>query len=224
MHQYSMDRKIRERIVYITVVLSAALSIALKEVCADILSGLDSIIAGSSVLADLAFKSAEIIPNVIGIPVIYWILSTVFDKWLWKTKPINLILKVPDLNGVWEGTLCSSYDGQSIPMKLEIHQTWNKIECTSYFDKSGSTSNVAAVYSEESGGPVLYFGFHNQSKDISTGTQSYDGYNILHVRKDKLTGEYFNNRPNPKKTVKGGNLGTIELTLNKKGKRNGCNK
>ena len=217
MHQYSIDKKTRERVIYVLVILSVAFSQALKSLFAGQISCLTNAVNSSEALSGFAstIKMTELIPNLIGVPVLYWLLSLVFDKCLWRLKPLNRILAVPDLNGIWEGTLCSSHENQSIHMSLEIRQTWKKIECKAFFDKSSSSSNVAALYSEVSGGPILYFGFHNQSKDISTGTQSYDGYNILRIKTDSMSGEYFNNRPSSKKSEKGGNLGTIELTLNK---------
>lgn len=221
MHQYSIDRKIREKIIYIIVTLSVVISMLLTNAFANKFANLDGFIASSSELTEIItiIKITELVPNFFGVPAIYWILSKSFDKWLWKAKLIKRILNVPDLNGIWKGSLISSYNNQSICMKLEIKQTWNKIECTSYFDKSMSTSNVAAIYTEDSGGPVLYFGFHNQSNDVTNKMQSYDGYNILHISDGKLSGKYFNDRPNPKKTITGGNLGTIELSLNKEDRR-----
>lgn len=65
---------------------------------------------------------------------------------------------------------------------------------------------------EDNRGISIYFGFHNDSTDIASGMQSYDGYNILTmIDNDTISARYFNNRPNPKKSVKGGNMGTFNL-------------
>ena len=97
-------------------------------------------------------------------------------------------------------------------MKLDVIQTWSEISFRSTFPKSTSSSNTAAIHMEDNRGVSIYFGFHNNSTDIETGMQSYDGYNILTmVDKNTLSARYFNNRPNPKKSIKGGNMGTFSL-------------
>lgn len=213
MHRYSIDKKDRETILYVLVIVSVALSLMLKTLLSDICIQLANTIEKATWLADFAdiIQSTELIPNVIGVPVVYWVLSSVFNKWLWKIKPLNKILGVPDLNGIWQGSLHSSHDDMDYEMELDVKQTWTKIQCTSKFKSSQSFSNVAALYSEGIEGNVLYFAFHNQSNDVGTGNQQYDGYNILILEGEKLSGRYFNNRASLKKANKGGNLGTIEL-------------
>lgn len=213
MHRYSIDKKGRETILYILVIVSVALSFMLKTLLSDICIQLANTIKKATWLADFAdiIQSTELIPNVIGVPVVYWALSSVFNKYLWKIKPLNKILGVPDMNGIWQGSLHSSHDDMDYEMELDVKQTWTTIQCTSKFKSSQSFSNVAALYSKGIEGNVLYFAFHNQSNDVGTGTQQYDGYNILILDGEKLLGRYFNNRASLKKANKGGNLGTIEL-------------
>ena len=217
MHQYSTDKTNRERVIYVLVIVSVALSHMLKVLFSGTCTLLSNMIGNASSLAVFAetIQSAELIPNIIGVPVVYWILSKVFDKWLWKTRLMKMILKIPDLNGVWKGTLHSSYDEMDYEMVLEIKQTWNRIQCTSKFKSSQSYSNVAALYSKGPEGDILYFGFHNQSNVVEIGNQQYDGYNILRLGGDELCGKYFNDRSNIKNDNKGGNLGIIALIKQK---------
>ena len=213
MHQYSIDKKNRETVLYILVIISVALSLLLKTVLSSIFLQIAKMLNDTSWLTKPAsfIQSTELIPNVIGVPAVYWALSTAFDKWIWKFRPVNILLGVPNLNGVWQGSLHSSYDDTDYKMELTIEQTWTKIRCISNFKSSRSFSNVAAIYSEGIEGDVLYFGFHNQSNNVETGNQQYDGYNILRLDGDRLTGKYFNDRASSKKASKGGNMGTIEL-------------
>lgn len=217
MHQYSIDTKIRDKVVYCLVVVSISLSILLTGCFSGLLERADNALNKIEWLSKLAeiLRITELLPNIISAPIIYGLLSLLFNKVLWKTKVLQRFLGVPNFNGIWSGKLHSSYDDNEYTMNLEIEQTWTTIRCTSLFDSSKSYSNVAAVYTKGSEGNTLYFGFHNQSSDIEKGSQQYDGYNILILKGNTLYGKYFNDRPHPKKTNKGGNLGTIELYRNK---------
>ena len=137
MHQYSLDKKIRERVLYIIVILSVALSPVLKNLFAGLIETIGSFINQSEALSLFAktIKDAELVPNVIGVPVIYGLLFLLFDRFLWKFKPLNRILGVPNLSGKWTGKLQSSYDDEYYEMTLEIKQTWTKIQCKSIFAK-----------------------------------------------------------------------------------------
>ena len=215
MHQYSLDKNIREKVLLIIVILSMAISYMLKYIFAEPIETIIYYINQSEALS-LFVKTildSEIVPSIISASVIYKVLLYLFDRFLWKFKPLNLILGIPDLNGKWTGTLQSSFDDKSYDMILEIKQTWTKIQCKSSFDKSSSNSKIASIYLNDPESPVLYFSFHNQSQDLETRSQQYDGFNILSLSTDKksLSGKYFNDRPNPKKTIKGGNMGKIEL-------------
>ncbi|MDT4375386.1 hypothetical protein RO787_18780 [Blautia coccoides] len=90
---------------------------------------------------------------------------------------------------------------------------WSEISFKSKFSKSKSASNTAAIHLNANSGICIYFGFHNDSIDIDTGMQGYDGYNILTMEDNNhISAKYFNDRPNPNKRVKGGNKGIFELT------------
>ena len=213
MHRYSIDTKNRETVLYVLVIVSIALSFGLKALLSDMFIQLANMIDKADWLAGFAdiIQSTELVPNIIGVPIVYWVLSSVFNKWLWRFKLLNILLGVPNLNGIWQGSLHSSHDDMDYDMELEIKQTWTKIQCKSNFESSQSFSNVAALYSDGIEGDVLYFGFHNQSNDVKNGIPQYDGYNILILDGEKLSGRYFNNRAGLTKAKKGGNLGTIEL-------------
>ena len=48
-------------------------------------------------------------PSVMGF---YGLLYSIFDKYLWRLKPMRKIglVKVPDLNGTWKGYVSSSFN------------------------------------------------------------------------------------------------------------------
>ena len=158
----------------------------------------------------------EINRNIIGVPFWYWVLSIFFDKVAWKW--LTCIHSIPNLNGKWEGELISTFEAEKkptvIPMKMKIKQTWTKILITTEFEKSDSVSNsnVAAIYVDGNKGTQLYFGYINESFDVSKKMQTHYGYNILTIKdNDKIKARYFNDRQNPNPKILGGNKGTFEL-------------
>lgn len=133
--------------------------------------------------------------------------SWLFNNHLWRISWINKYLGVPDLNGLWEGVLESSYieNGANIKidMKLEITQSWNRMTCTSIFPKSKSYSDIVCVDSESSQGVVLKFTYINHSEDLSSGLPQFAGYNELRLCDDNtLNGTYFTKRvPSTRGTI-----------------------
>ena len=215
MHRYSINTDDQHKIVYIILIISTIISLLVTNMFAGKLAQLNYALnenADIQYVLDLV-SLYEIYPNIFGIPLIYKGLYSIFDKYAWRWKIVRRFLNVADLNGKWEGTLSSSYNGGTlIEMKLEITQTWTHIKCTSHFDKSDSESTITAVYSDDSDNCTLYFAYINKSKDISSGMQMYGGFNELKLSENKLEGSYFNNRPNLLSNGSIGNSGTIELT------------
>ena len=213
MHSYSIDKKIRTSFSIALFVVSIAVSMLLRMALSTNTDAISAQLSAMRLDTVMEFLSSTgVFPNIFEATVIYSILSFLFEKWIWKFPGIRCIHGIPNLNGHWEGELRSSYSEESIPMKLDVIQTWSEISFRSTFPKSTSSSNTAAIHMEDNRGVSIYFGFHNNSTDIETGMQSYDGYNILTmVDKNTLSARYFNNRPNPKKSIKGGNMGTFSL-------------
>lgn len=218
MHSYSIDKKIRTYISIALFVASIATSMLLRSILSlhsDIITARLSSFMINPVIEFLS--STGIFPNFLEAAVIFSLLSFVFERWIWKLPPVRFFHGIPDLNGHWEGELFSSYSEEAIHMDLDIVQTWSEISFRASFPKSTSSSNTAAIHMEDSRGISIYFGFHNDSTDITSGMQSYDGYNILTLDdKDTLSARYFNNRPNHRRTVKGGNMGSFNLKRKKR--------
>ena len=86
-------------------------------------------------------------PSLLGV---FGVLMFVYDKWLWKVKICGIKLSsIPDYNGTWEGSICSSHNGGSkISCTLEIKQTWSEIVCRLKTDKSCSYSVAASISTE----------------------------------------------------------------------------
>lgn len=213
MYQYSISRESRDSVIYVLVIVSVVSSLLLTMAITCLTVRSPHLLLSDEFKVAFGYVVAiEAIPNLIGIPFIYKCLYKWFDKSLWKAKIIRGYVGIPNLNGTWEGVLKSSFeDGKEISMTLEIEQTWTKIRCDANFEQSSSKSNMASIFSDDYKSGILSFAFVNDSKDLTTETQKYDGFNILEYKEEMLTGRYFNNRPNPNAQNKGGNLGVIEL-------------
>ena len=180
MHSYSIDKKIRTTISIVLFVASIVLSILLRSIISPYVDKVTAQMSSTVLSRILEFiSSTGIFPNFLEAAAIFSLLSIVFEKWIWKLRPVRFLHGIPDLNGHWEGELHSSYSDEVIHMNLDIVQTWSEISFRSTFPKSTSCSNTAAIHMEDNRGISIYFGFHNDSTDIASGMQSYDGYNIL---------------------------------------------
>lgn len=216
MHAYSVDKRIRIKIAIGLFVVSIAVSMFLRTM----ISSSKCVIFVVTTLLTVAkmneisefLSSTGIFPNFLEAAVIYSMLSFFYEKSIWKCTLIRPLHGIPNLNGTWRGKLQSSFSCEPIDMELVINQTWSEISFISTFPQSTSYSNTAAIHMEDNRGISIYFGYHNESSDTNTGMQSYDGYNILTLKdKDTIVGRYFNNRPNPDKSIKGGNMGSFSL-------------
>ena len=133
--------------------------------------------------------------------VIFNFLTWIFNNYLWKMRFFQKLLKVPDLNGKWEGGYESirEVDGKPIhtigTMVLSITQTWNKMTCQSNFSKSESYSDVIYLDIDGPQGVVLKFTYTNKSHDITCNLAEFSGYNELRLSgKNTLTGTYYTKR------------------------------
>jgi hypothetical protein len=104
----------------------------------------------------------------------YGFLYTIFDKWCWKwLRKIGLI-KTPDLNGEWAGTLKTSFDSHASELKttLKIFQTWTKIKIILTADHSVSYSEAASIILEAPEGKYLSYQYVNEPKSSAVQTMS----------------------------------------------------
>ena len=215
MHTYSIDRDLRRKVTIIIFALSMIISLILNGLCSN-LTDIIPVFEETSPLKNVVelIQWFEIDPNVLGIPFWYVVMNYVYNNWIWKWRLFLKWHKIPNLNGKWQGSLTSSYNEQTIRMTMDIEQNWNKISFKSVFPdtKSESYSNVAAIYVDANSGVEICFGFKNESHDVKTDLQSYEGYNVLRLKAgDQIWARYFNNRPNSNKEFKGGNKGSFEL-------------
>lgn len=118
----------------------------------------------------------------------------------------SCLVKIPDLNGKYEGTVEYHWDGkdQSKNCNLYIQQTASLLKVKCYFRKEGenetfSESKKAFFDTDEMGNCSLYFYYQNRGSDKGGDTlDQHDGMTVLRVIKEgkeiKLEGYYFTNR------------------------------
>ncbi len=216
MHSYSIDRDLRVRVAVYIFIISIVISVILNDYCADIIENFMVVLENGkagNVLKVLEWL--EVNQNILGVSFWYGILTWFYNDVAWKWKCFKALHGIPDLSGEWEGNLKSSFNDKEIPMEMKVKQTWSKISIQTDFTKTNSlsSSNVAAIYVDGSKGTQIFFGYSNDSYDISSKMQTHAGYNILTLLNDnKIKARYFNDRQNPDPKIKGGNKGTFELT------------
>jgi hypothetical protein len=147
--------------------------------------------------------------------VIYGILWKLFDKYIWRWNVLRLagIVRVPDLNGDYRGTLYSSFDrdnGKRHAVHLNISQSWTTILICGHFSESRSYNLITGVSVLDAGTPRLTYEYVNEPKEgapealhVHPGTVWFD------VSFDRATttlvGEYYTGRDRR-------NSGMIEVT------------
>lgn len=212
MHSYTIDTDARKKVIIYIFILSILLSTlctyCLEGEISNIKNWLNQIEWANQLLK--ICDAFGITTNLIGIPFVFKIMYSCFDKHIWKCKIFQCLHNVPDLNGRWKGQLTSITQDTTIDMYLDIKQQWSKVNFYATFPNSTSKSNFASIIINQSGKAIIGFGYINYSRELP---HQYDGYNILVLDDDThLYGRYFNNRNNSNIGHKDGNIGNFNLT------------
>lgn len=193
MHSYSVDSKIRSFIKLHSMILSALIFFILEEI--GVIEDLINIQDNYPVISELSrFSLFSIVVTPI---VIYKTLFFLFDKWIWKWSFVNEWVGIPDLNGLYKGTLVSSFNkDRQIEMELCISQTFTQISFVSSFGDSSSNSSLARILRDNNLITCLDFIYENQSDDFNVESGHHTGVNQLtfHKKNKTLEGRYFNDR------------------------------
>jgi hypothetical protein len=96
----------------------------------------------------------------------YGIFYTLFDKVLWKIKPLRQfrLVKVPNLQGDWEGTLSTSFDehAKKHSVDVQIIQSWTRLVLYLRGRDSKSHSLAATLITEGPDGVVFSYQYRNE--------------------------------------------------------------
>lgn len=184
MHEYSID--INPKKIYFYLVIA---SFAVSMLLTSIINCLIDLIPIEITVSGTSFGS-------------FGVLYTLFDKHIWKCKWLRKfgIVQTPDLNGTWEGDLCSSHFDfkESQPATLVVEQTWSKICIKGSFNHSNSSSNTTSLKINEGGGIKLLYSYYNDKDPqyYKMCTKNHRGYASLKINGDSMSGNYFNDPTN----------------------------
>ena len=127
--------------------------------------------------------------------VLYWL----FDRYVWRFGLVSKLglLRVPDLNGAWIGTVTSSYaDGDPVqPFPVTIVQRWSKISITFETEHSRSRSVAASLRADDPLTPELYYLYSNEPYPTAPDTMhAHRGTASLRLKGAVLEGDYYTGR------------------------------
>lgn len=169
--------------------------------CFVLIWGLLVFISGSYPIEDIKAVLYKI-PQAV---TIYAVLFLLFEKYLWRWHALNgWLVKIPDLQGTWEGELISTWvnpeTGEKpnpIPTKLVIKQTFNKIECYLYTEESSSYSMAADFFRAMGDQILLSYTYTNRPRQsVRERSEVHDGAALLRITDSGkgLSGEYWSSR------------------------------
>ena len=182
MHDYAIDS--RERVFVVRILFTASA----------LVSAIAAVLIPSDLLPIRWLLPIPSIALVFGVS--YW----AFDNWLWRWRFLRFLrlISVPDLRGIWTGTIASSYTGfeKTQPVTVTIEQTWTKIVVRLNAAESRSWSITASILTNSPEGLVLTYLFDNDPEAKSAITmQRFRGTTVLvNTEPDRLEGHYYTGR------------------------------
>ncbi len=180
MHPYSTDSHERKNIVLAIAVVSVGFAYAFHQAVESLGLKVPWWIDAPSVMS------------------IFGVLYEVFDKWLWRLRFLRKVgvVKVPNLNGEWEGEGQSSFNETRYQVRVTIRQRWTSLRVFLESENSMSRSLTASVLVEQPEGPTLSYEYRNDPKPNAPSTMhSHRGTAILRLKSEnELNGEYYSGR------------------------------
>lgn len=180
MHAYATDSKERKNVVFAIAVLSVVVAYGLHLALRWLRVEMPWWIDAPSVMA------------------VFGVLYELFEKRLWRMPVFQItgIVKIPDLNGMWDGEGRTSFDGAQYRAQVTIKQTWTSISIFLETEHSTSRSLTASLLVEQPEGPTLSYEYRNEPKPIALPTMhSHRGTATLRLKNNGvLEGEYYSGR------------------------------
>lgn len=183
MHDYSMDRHPKEKILFGIAFLAIVVTPFINQGFQQIQDTLGNwTIPLSSVSVFMVFGA------------VFWI----FNKYLWKSKHIRKFLLMPDLNGKWEcngTTMIKTGEETNHPWKAEVDitQSWSKIVIRLKTKESLSCSTSVSITRLEGQGFKVLYHYQNDPTRIEETLNKHDGAAEIVFNQDCTEGEghYF---------------------------------
>ncbi len=133
MHEYIASHHDRKTVYYVLAVLSGIIG-----------SGTSAVLAKAA-----SWGIVLAAPSGVGL---FLLVFLAFDHicWKWSFLYKHGLIKIPNLNGLWTGSITSSALGvENIPVSVMVHQTYSRIRVRLETDKSISLSHMATISMED---------------------------------------------------------------------------
>jgi SMODS-associating 2TM, beta-strand rich effector domain len=136
-------------------------------------------------------------PSTMGI---FGIFYAAFDNVLWRQRWVHRmgLVKVPLLEGKWQGCVRSSFDQHAVEhqVSVNIRQSWTRISLILESANSTSQTLVGSLQVDTSEGRVLSYQYRNEPKPGALGTMQIHYGTARLVLRDAtiLDGDYYSGR------------------------------
>ncbi|MGE0558097.1 MAG: hypothetical protein AB7E73_04345 [Burkholderiales bacterium] len=187
MHDYSIDRHPKEKILFVVAFAAISAAPLLNDLIHQLVTYLEVSTGWSS-------------PPVTAIPVfaLFLVIYLFFDRYLWKVRLFRKFLLVPDLNGKWT---CSGQttlkEGKSVNYEWEgeitITQSWSKILVHLKTENSRSRSISGSLFHEVGVGFRFLYQYNNDPDADQLDLSKHSGSSEILFSEDCKSGmgHYF---------------------------------
>ena len=136
------------------------------------------------------FFNLFIVPSV---GVFYSLFKWLFNSYIWKTKLMVKLTKIPNFSGKWIIKGESNFaNGTEFTGILIIKQTFDKITIKSIFERSESSNTQTFLEIKDTDIKLSYY-YQNEPKQRESGKLNiHHGFMILTFSNGNFSGEYFN--------------------------------
>jgi hypothetical protein len=158
-----------------------------------------ALFSGSQAVPMVALKTVSIAGTAVTI------LFLLYDRYIWKWKPVRIFTGKPLVAGTWRGKLRSDYErpGETHPIRpiqvaVRIKQTNSNIAITMFTVESESTSRQGLLFKENDDRWCVSWLYENTPRQsVQHRSPEHDGACRLYLSGksgERLTGRYFTSR------------------------------
>jgi hypothetical protein len=190
MHDYSIDKHPKEKVLFVLALLAIILAPTIQELAERIVNYLEVHSGWSSAPA-------------VAVPVfgVFAGLYCLFNTYLWRLDWLRKLLLVPDLNGTWQcvgKTVLKDAEAVDISWEgtINVTQSWSKMSIYIRTEHSHSRSISASIFHEKGIGYRLLYQYNNEPHADELDLEKHSGSAELMFSEDATiaSGHYFTDR------------------------------